>query len=710
MNFLKKTGLFAASMALMMACTNGDKQMNTPTPPKAEKKPFIIETHGDIRTDDYYWLNERENQEVIDYLNAENDYTKKMLEHTEPMQETIFNEIVERIKKDDNTVPYFKDGYWIYIRFEAEKEYPIICRKIASLENDEEIILDVNELAEGKEYCQLASAQLSPNGKLLAFSIDYVSRRQYQIFIKNLETGEISSENISNTAESICWAADNATLFYTKRDESLRTFQVWSTKWDGAFGQNTLRFQEDDDTYNVSIGASKSKDFLIIKSSSTMSDECRLIPLNNPASEAMVFQKRERGIEYDLDHLNGVFYIKTNWEAENFRLMTCGEKNTTKSAWKEIIAHQEDRLFEDVELFNQYLVVDERFEGISQLKICSLDGKFIKSIPFEEPIYSASIGTNHNPESPFVRLSYTSLTTPSSVIDFYFESNEMKIQKEQEVIGDFQKENYVSERQWAIANDGTLIPISIVYRADMFKKQSNPCLIYGYGSYGYSLDVYFSISRLSLLDRGFVFAIAHIRGGEELGRKWYEQGKLLQKKNTFTDFIDCSKYLIKNGYSHPNMLFAQGGSAGGLLMGAVINMAPELYKGVIAAVPFVDVVTTMLDESIPLTTGEFDEWGNPKDETFYHYIKSYSPYDNIEAKEYPNLLVTTGLHDSQVQYWEPAKWVAKLRDLKTDNNLLLLHTNMSAGHGGASGRFKVHKETALDYAFLINLVESQKQL
>jgi oligopeptidase B len=700
--------LYFLSAALLLSCcfcTNQNKQESAMQAPKAKKIAKTLEIHGDVRTDNYYWLNERENPEVIAYLEEENAYTKHKLAHTEGLQDELYNEIVGRIKKDDNTVPYFKNGYWFYVRYEAEKEYPFVCRKKESLDAAEEVMLDVNALAQGKEYCQLGSAVVSTDGKKLAYTVDFVSRRQYQIFVKNLETGETSASTISNTAEPVIWAKDNKTLFYTKRDESLRTHQVWRATWNNGFENETLIFEEKDETFNVGIGKTKSEAFLMIHSGSTLTDEWRYVSLDKPEAELITFFARERGLEYQLDHLNGVFYIKTNWNAENFRLMKCDEKSTDKKFWKEVIAHRNSVLLEDIELYTKYLVVEERENGLINFNICDLNGKSIKKVPFTENVYTASIANNPDPNSPYLRYSYTSLTTPSSVIDYYLETGESQLKKEQEVEGGYDKNQYFSERIWAKAEDGTEVPLSIVYKKALFEKGKNPALIYGYGSYGYSMDVYFSASRLSLLDRGFVFAIAHIRGGEDLGRNWYENGKLLKKKNTFTDFVACSKHLIIEEFCHAQKLFAMGGSAGGLLMGAVINMAPELYRGVIAAVPFVDVVTTMLDESIPLTTGEFDEWGNPKNEEYYHYMKSYSPYDNIEAKAYPNMLVTTGLHDSQVQYWEPAKWVAKLRELKTDDNLLLLYTNMSAGHGGASGRFRIHRETAMEYSFLIDLAK-----
>ncbi|MGV0847385.1 S9 family peptidase [Empedobacter falsenii] len=675
--------------------------MQAPIAKKIEQK---LEKHGDIRIDNYYWLNDRENSEVIDYLSQENEYTKAILQPTEALQTKLFEEMKARIKEDDSSVPYKLNGYWYLTEYQKGKEYPIHKRRKDSLENPDEILFDVNTMAEGHSYYQLGGISMAPNNQLVSFGVDNVSRRIYTIQIKDLTTGEILSDKIENTTGGSVWAADNQTLFYTRKDETLRAYQIWKHKLGTKQEDDVLVFEETDDTFNAFVYKSKSRDYIIIGSSSTVSDEFRYIPSNQPDAAFKIFQERERDLEYSIEHFGDSFYIQTNKDdAFNFKLMKTSVEKTEQENWIDVIPHREETLIEGFEIFKNYLVIEERTNGLLQMNIKAWDNSTDYYLPFNEETYTANVGTNPDFDTDILRYGYTSLTTPSSVIDFNMNDKTFEIKKEQVVIGDFDKENYISERIWAKARDGEMIPISLVRRKDTPLSADTPLLLYAYGSYGYTIEPYFSSVRLSLLDRGFIYAIAHIRGGQYLGREWYEDGKMLEKKNTFFDYIDAAKYLIQQNYTSSQHLYAMGGSAGGLLMGAVINYEPTLFNGVIAQVPFVDVVTTMLDDSIPLTTGEYDEWGNPNEKEYYDYMKSYSPYDNVEAKAYPNLYVSTGLHDSQVQYWEPAKWVAKLRDLKTDNNILLLDTNMDTGHGGASGRFESLKEDAKEDAFLFML-------
>ncbi len=705
-----KTSIYSLLFCVIFAtsCTKNKRPTETMKldAPRAEKNPTSLKKHDDIRIDDYYWLNDRENPEVIDYLERENDYYQKMTAHTEAFQKSLFEEMKSRIKEDDSSVPYFYNGYWYVTRYETGKEYPIYTRKKDVLQAQEEIIFDCNELAKGHDYFNLTGLEVSPDNKWVAFGIDTVSRRQYTLQIKNLETGEILPEKINNTTGGSAFANDNKTLFYTtNHPETLRSEKVYRHKIGENPSEDELVYHEKDETFYAFVYKTKSDQFLVAGSTSTLTSEYSILDANKPDDDFKVFHARERGLEYSISHYKDHFYVLTNADgATNFKLMKTSINATQKKNWEELIPHRKEVLLEGIDIFNKFLVVSERSGGLNQIKIQSWDGNIDYYLPFESETYTAYTTTNLDFDAEVLRYAYNALTTPSSIVEFNFISKEKTVLKEQEVLGGaFDKNNYTSERVWANAQDGTKIPISIVYKKGIQKNGKNPLLLYGYGSYGATISPYFSSTRLSLLDRGFIYAIAHIRGGQYLGRPWYEDGKLLHKKNTFTDFIDCSRFLIESGYTSPEHHYAMGGSAGGLLMGAVINMAPELYKGVVAAVPFVDVVTTMLDESIPLTTGEYDEWGNPNDQTYYQYIKSYSPYDNIEPKAYPNMLVTTGLHDSQVQYWEPAKWVAKLRDQKTDTNLLLLHTDMEAGHGGASGRFEALKELAKQYAFLFDL-------
>ncbi|WP_299799250.1 S9 family peptidase [uncultured Maribacter sp.] len=675
-------------------------------PPKAKKVPKELVKHDDVRLDNYYWLNDKENKDVISYLEAENTYYDSLTKHTKDFQESLFQEMKGRIKEDDSSVPYKLNGYWYSTRYVIGGEYPLYSRFKQNLESTEEIIFNCNDMAKGHDYFSLGGIAISPNNKLAAFGVDTVSRRQYTLQIKDLETGLILDDKIENTTGGGVWANDNQTLFYTRKDPvTLRSDKIYKHKLGTPTSEDILIFHEKDDTFSTFVYRTKSKKYLVIGSFSTLTSEFQILSTDNPDGEFEVFSPRERGLEYTIFHYEDSFYILTNKDkAENFKLMRTSEEKTSSEHWQEFIAHREEVLLEDIDIFKEYYVLSERENGLNKIRIIKWDGAGEYFLPFKSETYTAYVGSNPDFDTEILRYSYNSMSTPSSVIDFNMRTKAKEIKKEQEVLGGlFDKDNYKEERLWATARDGVKVPMSLVYRKDTVLDENTPILQYAYGSYGSTIDPYFSTVRLSLLDRGFVFAIAHIRGGEYLGRRWYETGKLLKKKNTFTDFIDCSKFLIAQKMTSASHLYAMGGSAGGLLMGAIINMQPDIYNGVIAAVPFVDVVTTMLDDSIPLTTGEYDEWGNPNEKDYYDYMKSYSPYDNVIAQEYPNMLVTTGLHDSQVQYFEPAKWVAKLRELKTDNRILLMNTNMEAGHGGASGRFESLREVAKEYAFLLDL-------
>ena len=655
------------SIIFAVSCQNLNKEMIVAEAPVAKKDPIELEKHGDVRIDDYYWLNDRENHEVIEYLEQENEYYDKLTAHTKDFQDKLFKEMKSRIKEDDASVPYKRNGYWYITRYEIGKEYPVYGRKKASLESEEEIMFNCNDLAEGHEYFNLGGVSVSPDNTLAAFGVDTVSRRKYTIQIKNLKTGEILSDKIDNTTGGSVWANDNKTLFYSKKDpETLRSDKIYKHKLGTPSSSDELVFHEEDETFSTFVYKTKSKKYIVIGSYSTLTSEYQTLKADEPNGKFKMFSRRTRGLEYSISHYKDHFYVLTNKDkALNFKLMRTSENNTGSDYWKEFIGHREDVLLEDIDIFKDYYVLSERENGLNKLKIVRWDGSNTYYLPFKSETYTAYVGTNPDFDTELLRYSYNSLTTPSSVIDFNMSTKDKEIKKEQEVLGGkFKKENYKSERLWAMARDGAKVPISLVYHKDTKINKNTPVLQYAYGSYGATIDPYFSTVRLSLLDRGFVYALTHVRGGQYLGRPWYEDGKLLNKKNTFTDFVDCSKFLISEDYTSREHLYAMGGSAGGLLMGAVVNMAPELYNGVIAAVPFVDVITTMLDESIPLTTGEYDEWGNPNEREYYDYMKSYSPYDQVSEQNYPNMLITSGLHDSQVQYWEPAKWVAKLRSLQ----------------------------------------------
>ena len=708
--FIRVTHIISAFslVYLVISCSNRQTTVDM-KPPIAEKKPKELTIHGHTRIDDYFWLNQRDDSSVINYLKAENAYTDSVMRDTKELQDDLYNEIISRIKQTDESVPYLDNGYYYYSRFEEGKEYPIYCRKKGNLDADEEVLLNVNEMAEGHDYFQVAGLSVSPDNNKIAYGVDTVSRRKYTIYFKDLISGEILTDAIPVTTGGAYWANDNKTVFYTQKDEeTLRPYKVFRHILNSPATSDVLIFHETDDTYNTFVYKSKSDQFIFLGSSSTLSDEYRYLDANTPERDFTMIQPRERNLEYSVDQYQDKFYIVTNLEAKNFRLMEVPISNPGKENWKELIPHREDVYLNNIEIFNDYLVVEERKDGLNNLRIISWDDGSEYYVDFSEEVYVTGISVNREFNSKWLRYDYSSLTTPNSTFDFNMDTREKKLMKQQEVVGDFNPSNYEAKRLYAPASDGVKIPISLVYRKGIKLNGKNPLLLYGYGSYGITMDPYFSSVRLSLLDRGFVYAIAHIRGGQIYGRQWYEDGKLLKKMNTFTDFNSCAEYLIEQKYTGTEYLIAQGGSAGGLLMGAIVNMRPDLYKGIIANVPFVDVVTTMLDESIPLTTGEYDEWGNPNIKEYYDYMLSYSPYDNVKAQDYPAMLVTTGLHDSQVQYWEPAKWVAKLRDMKTDDNLLLLKTEMETGHGGASGRFERYKEVALDIAFMLKILGISK--
>ena len=708
---MKRT-LFILAAAVALAITSCGRK---PQPPVAEKIPYVVESNGNERVDNYFWMrlsDEQKNAEtpdsqtvkVLAYLNAENDYADAVMKHTEAFQQKLFEELTGRIKQDDETVPYLDNGYWYNTKYFPGKEYPVLYRRKDGTDQPS-VMLDVNLLAEGHDYTGVGGAAVSPDNNLLAYGIDHVSRRQYTLQVKDLNTGELLPDNIINATGQSVWANDNKTLFYVSKDpETLRAATVMMHVLGTPSSEDKVVYNEDDETFAVSLGKTKSKKYITIVSDQTLTTEVRLIDAANPAAGAKVFEPRKVDHLYSVEHLNGTFYIHTNADgAKNFKLMSCPENKTGMANWKEVIPHRPDVLLESFEVFDNYLVADERIKGLTNLRIISLADWSEHFLDFGEETYTAGISVNPNANTTLLRYSYSSLTTPNSVYDYDMASRAKTLLKQDSVLGGFDKENYESKRLWATAGDGTQVPISLVYRKGFAQDGNAPLLLYAYGSYGSSTDPSFRSTIVSLLDRGFAYAIAHIRGGSEMGRQWYEDGKLLKKINTFTDFNDCARFLINEKYTSLENLYAMGGSAGGLLMGAIVNMEPELYNGVIAAVPFVDVVSTMLDASIPLTTFEWDEWGDPRKQEYYDYMLSYSPYDQVKAQAYPNMLVTTGYWDSQVQYWEPAKWVAKLRDMKTDDNILIMDVNMTAGHGGASGRFERLKTTALQYAFMLDL-------
>ncbi|GAA4271563.1 oligopeptidase B [Aquimarina gracilis] len=710
-----------ASGLLFISCNNENKTTTKPyqslETPAAKKIAEELTAHGDTRIDNYFWMRltddqknaetpDAQTQDVLDYLNAENDYKESAMKHTEGIQKKLYDEIVGRIKKDDSSVPYNDNGYSYYTRFEKGMDYALYCRKKLKENSKEEIMLNGPEMAKGYSYYGFGGRSISPDNKLLAFGIDTVSRRRYTIYFKNLETGELIKDKIENASGSgAVWANDNKTVFYASKDPvTLRQDKIFKHVLGTDQSEDELVFEEKDETFSCYVYKSRSDKYIMIGSDQTLSTEHRYLAADTPNGEWKVIQPRERNLEYDVAHFGDHFYIRTNDNATNFKLAKTPIAATTKENWADVIPHRDDILLQSFVVFKDHLVLQERVNGLRTIRVMKWNGDNDHYIEFKDPAYVSYPTTNLDFDTNILRYGYTSLTTPNSTIDYNMDTKEQQILKEQEVVDpNFSKDNYVSERLYATARDGVKIPISLVYRKGTEKSADTPLQLYSYGSYGSSTEPFFNSTRLSLLDRGFVFAMAHIRGGQEMGRHWYEDGKLLKKKNTFTDFIDSAQYLVDEGYTSPKHMYAYGGSAGGLLMGAVLNMKPELWNGVVAAVPFVDVVSTMMDETIPLTTFEFDEWGNPKDKEYYEYMKSYSPYDNVAAKDYPNILITTGYWDSQVQYWEPAKWIAKLRELKTDDNLLIMDCDMETGHGGASGRFARYKRTALYYAFMLDL-------
>jgi oligopeptidase B len=703
--------LLVASLAACKQSTtmNMYKWPANVTPPTAEKEPKEFVAHGDKRIDEYYWLNQRESPKVLDYLKAENAYLDTMMSGTKDLREKLYNEMKGRIKEKDESVPYKENGYWYYSRFEEGKQYPIYCRKKESLDAPEEIMLDQNQLAEGFKYYSIGGSAVSDNNELLAFTVDSVSRRLYGLQIKNLKTGAIYPEIIPNIESDICWAADNKTIFYVKKDTvTLLGFQIWRHELGTDLAKDVMVFEEKDNRYYIGVYRTKSKKYVSIYSNmNQVATEYRLLEATHPTGEFTIFEPRKENFQYSIEHFNDKFYVLTDWDAPNFRLMETPETKTSKEHWKEVIPHRKYVYISNMVVFKNHLVLGEVKEALNQLRVINQTDHKDYYIPFPETVYAAFQHVNPDYNTNILRLSYTSMTTPRSIYDFNMDTQQRELKKQTEVLGGFKQEAYASERLWATARDGAKVPISLVYKKGLQKDGSNPLLLYAYGSYGYSVPPSFNSNIISLLDRGFVYAIAHVRGGQEMGRAWYDQGHLFNKKNTFFDFIDCGEFLIKENYTSPAHLYANGGSAGGLLMGGIVNFRPDLWHGVVADVPFVDVITTMSDPSIPLTTGEYKEWGNPADSAEYFYMKSYSPYDNVDKKAYPNMLITTGLHDSQVQYFEPAKWVARMREFHTGNNKILFKCNMDAGHGGASGRFDYLKDKAWQYAFFLALEGKQ---
>ncbi|MGJ5672168.1 MAG: S9 family peptidase [Nostochopsis sp.] len=674
----------------------------TVTPPIAEKQPQVLELHADKRIDNYFWMRDREDPKAIAYLEAENAYTQAKMQHTEAFQTQLYEEMLSRIKETDLSVPYRKDEYYYYSRTEEGKAYPIYCRKKGSLDASEEILLEQNELAKDHDFFSIGVLQVSPNHQILAYSVDTTGSERYTLFFLDLNTRQLYLESIYDTYFSFAWANDNQTVFYTKLDDANRPYQLFRHTLATDVKEDILIYHEPDDTYFLAVDKTRNQAYILLSLGSQITSEFHYLDANNPTGKFQLFHPRTPGIEYDIDHHSDYFYIVTNEQAINFKLMKTPVNAPNKENWQTIIPHREDVMLSGISLFTDHLVIYERKDGLPVARVQNLTNGKEHNITFPEPTYSFFESTNPEFNTTTLRIHYTSLITPSSVFDYDMETNERELKKETEVLGGYDRTLYNSEKLMALAPDGTQIPISIVYKKGIKKDGKNPLYLTGYGAYGVNYPASFSSTRLSLLERGIVCAIAHIRGGSEMGRKWYEDGKFLHKKNTFTDFISCAEYLISQGWTTSNSLAISGGSAGGLLMGAVVNMRPDLFKVVVADVPFVDVVTTILDTSLPLSAMEWEEWGNPNDQVYYDYMKSYSPYDNVQAKNYPEMLITAGLNDARVKYWEPAKWTAKLRELKTDDNILLLKTNMGAGHSGASGRYESLRELAFEYAFILD--------
>ncbi|MBN1666138.1 MAG: S9 family peptidase [Anaerolineales bacterium] len=680
-----------------------------PAHPIAPQKPYPITQHGQTRMDEYYWMRERENPAVIEYLQAENDYLEEVMQHTKALQRKLVAEMKGRIKDDDASVPERQGEYFYYTRYPAGQQYPLYCRKHGSLEAPEKVLIDQNKLAEGKSFCRIGAFRPSPDHNKLAYSVDPDGSEKCTIHILDLTTGEHYPESIPNTYGDVYghtgveWAADNQTFFYVMRDAALRPHRIYRHVLGSDPAQDELVYEEADETFFLFLGKTRSQAYLTAYSRSTITTEWAILPANQPADQFQVFTPRQRGHEYEIEHHNERFYVLSNQDAQNFKLLATSQDHTGLENWQTLIPHRPEVLISDLAAFQDHLVLFERKEGLQQIRISAPDATSqVRYVPFPEPTYTVHPARNPEFKTDKVRFHYASLITPNSVIDFHMDSGGWELKKQDEIPSGHNPDDYVSERLHATAPDGTRVPVSLVYRRGVQRDRSNPTLLYGYGSYGYSSDPGFNANRFSLIDRGFVFAIGHIRGGSELGRAWYEDGKMLNKRNTFTDFIACAELLIAEGFTTSEHLAILGGSAGGLLVGACLTMRPELFKAVVAKVPFVDVVTTMSDPSIPLTTLEYDQWGNPDDSKYFEYMLSYSPYDNIQARAYPHVLITTGLNDPRVAYWEPAKFAARLRARKTDDNLLLLQTNMDAGHAGASGRYDYLEEVALDYAFLLD--------
>jgi oligopeptidase B len=715
---MNKSFLILSIFCMMIANKNTVAQQKTTwpatVPPIAEKKEHVRDIHGDKVSDPYYWMIDYfkkgpDSNTVVKYLEDENAYLKTMMKSTEALQNKLFKEMKGRIKEKDESVPVFKKGYYYYTRTEEGKQYYKFCRKKGSLSAPEEVLLDVDEMAKGHAYFSASGFNISPDNNLLVFGEDTVSRRQYNMKVKDLKTGKIFDQGIKNTSSNYVWANDNRTIFYTANNpNTLLSEKIKRHILNSTPDKDVVVYEEKDNTNYIAVTKTRADNFLLIVSEATMSSEVRYLDANRPADKFKVFQPRMKDVLYEVDADDNAFFITTNKEALNFKLMKTSLTKTGVENWKELIPHRNNVLLQNVILYKDYIVLSEKKDALDQIRIINKRTGKDDYLPFDEPVYTALPTSANEYKSQVLRFNFTSLTTPSSVYDYNLITGKRVLKKQQPVLGGYNPKNYQSERVWVTASDGAKVPMDLVYKKGFEKNGKQPVFLYAYGSYGNSMNPGFSSNRISLLDRGFVYALAHIRGGQEMGRAWYEDGKMMRKKNTFTDFIDCGKYLVANKYTTPQHLYANGGSAGGLLMGAVANMAPDLFHGIIADVPFVDVVNTMLDPTIPLTTNEYDEWGNPENKDAYFYMKSYSPYENVEKKNYPNLLVTTGLHDSQVQYFEPAKWVAKLRDLKTDKNIVLLHTNMDFGHGGASGRFDYLKDVALMYAFVLKLEGSRE--
>jgi len=687
-------------VVILAGCTN--KSAVTPPPPIATRIPHTDTLHGDVRVDNYYWLREKTNPDVIAYLEAENEYTAAVMKHTEPLQEKLYDELLSRIKETDLSVPVKIDSFYYYSRTEEGRQYEIHARKKGSLEAPEEILLDENKLAAGFDYFDIGTFETSPDHQLLAYSVDTAGAELYTIYIKDLATGELYPDEIPNTYYDLAWANDNRTLFYSVLDEAKRPYKLYRHTLGTAALDDQLVYHEKDDAYWLEIDRTKSKAYLLLSLESQTTSEVHYLSADNPAGSFKVIHPRRHMMEYSVDHQADRFLIVTNDKAKNFKLMATSTEHPAKKNWTEVIPHRDSVKIDRVDVFRDYLVVYEREGGLRQISIHKLDTGTSHRVDFPEPVYTCWPGDNPDYNSGLLRFTYTSLVTPKSVYDYDMQSRTRELKKQDEVLGGYDPTAYKSERIFAAASDGTRIPISLMYKKGMAKNGKNPLLLSGYGSYGSSREPYFSPHRLSLVDRGFIYAIAHVRGGGEMGRYWYEEGKLLKKKNTFTDFIACAEHLIAEKYTAADRLAISGGSAGGLLIGAVTNMRPDLFQAVVADVPFVDVVNTMADPTIPLTVIEYEEWGNPTDQEYYDYMLSYSPYDNVEAKTYPHILITAGLNDPRVQYWEPAKWTAKLRAMKTDNNLLILKTNMGAGHMGSSGRYDYLEEIAFEYAFILD--------